>query len=76
MCQSVVELGFYSGRSLEMGRAEVPALSRAVPQDGNELNGMGNLKRQNKPMQKSTSLVIGEKIRYARLKFVPYLEKL
>jgi hypothetical protein len=44
---SVVELGvlFGSGRSLEMVRAEVPALSRAVPQDGNELNSMENLKR-------------------------------
>jgi hypothetical protein len=44
---SVVELGvlFGSGRSLEMVRAEVPALSRAVPQDGNERNSMENLKR-------------------------------
>jgi hypothetical protein len=29
-----------SGRSLEMVRAKVPALSRAVPQDGNGLNSM------------------------------------
>jgi hypothetical protein len=36
---------FGSGRSLEMVRAEVPALSHAVPQDGNELNSMDNLKR-------------------------------
>jgi hypothetical protein len=43
----VVELGvlFGSGRSLEMVRAEVPALSRAVPQDGNELKSMESLKR-------------------------------
>jgi hypothetical protein len=36
---------FGSGRSLEMVRAEFPALSRAVPQDGNELNSKENLKR-------------------------------
>jgi hypothetical protein len=36
---------FDSGRSLEMVRAEVPALSRAVPQDGSELNSMEDLKR-------------------------------
>jgi hypothetical protein len=50
---SVVELRvlFGSGRSLEMVRAEVPALSRRVPQDGNELNGTEDLKRQNKPIQ-------------------------
>jgi hypothetical protein len=36
---------FGSRPSLEMVRAEVPALSRAVPQDGNELNSMENLKR-------------------------------
>jgi hypothetical protein len=35
---------FGGGRSLEMVRAEVPALSHAVPQDGNELNSMENLK--------------------------------
>jgi hypothetical protein len=36
---------FGSGRSLEMVCAELPALSRAVPQDGDELNGMENFKR-------------------------------
>jgi hypothetical protein len=35
-----------------MVRADVPALSRAVPEDGNELNSMENLKRLNKPIQK------------------------
>jgi hypothetical protein len=37
----VVELWFFV--RLEMVCAEVPALSRAVPQDGNELNSMQNL---------------------------------
>jgi hypothetical protein len=36
---------FGSGRSLEMVCAELPVLSRAVPQDGDELNGMENFKR-------------------------------
>jgi hypothetical protein len=36
---------FGSGRSLEMICAEVRALSRAVPQDGNELTSLENLRR-------------------------------
>jgi hypothetical protein len=36
---------FGSGRSLEMVCAEVSAHSRAVRQDGNEINSRENLKR-------------------------------
>jgi hypothetical protein len=52
-----------------MVRAEVPALSRAVPQDGNELDSMENLKHLNKPIRKIYFSLLGrgEKKRYARL---------
>jgi hypothetical protein len=53
-----------------MARTEVPALSRAVPQDGNELNSMENFKTVEQTNTKIyfSLLVRGEKMRYARLR--------
>jgi hypothetical protein len=36
---------FGSGRSLEMVRAELPAVSRVAPKDGNDFNSIEKLKR-------------------------------
>jgi hypothetical protein len=47
-----------------MVRAEVPALSRAVLQDGIELNSMENLKRTNTNKLYFSLLVKGEKMLY------------